>query len=101
MTTPAEYINANRRLCILKLLIEDGGHSNESVLEIGLNALGHHAGMDRDYVRARLRELDEYGAITLEYYQDKVMVAHITKRGVSAAQGRIKIDGVAAPALGD
>ena len=96
----ADHIAADRRLCILKLLVEDEGHSNESVLETGLIALGHRAGLDREYVRAQLRALEEFGAITVEFYRDRVMVAHITKRGVAAANGRVKIEGVAAPSMG-
>jgi hypothetical protein len=98
--SPADYVLANRRLCILKILADDGGHSNESVIETALLSLGHHAGTDRDAVRTWLRELETSGTITLEYYRDKVMVAHLTSRGLAASQGRIAIDGVAKPAIG-
>lgn len=96
----AESLKANRRLCILKLLIEDGGHSNESVLEMALRALGHHAGLDRAYVRELIRFLEEAGCLVIEFFKDKVMVVRITERGVSVARGSISCEGVAAPGMG-
>lgn len=97
----ADHLAANRRLCILKGLIDDEGHGNESVIELNLLALGHHAGMTREYVREQLRFLEKTGAIEVDYYRDRVMVAHITSRGVAIAEGRITVDGVARPALGE
>ncbi|MGZ8362471.1 MAG: VpaChn25_0724 family phage protein [Caulobacteraceae bacterium] len=96
-----ERIEANRRLAVLKLLIEDQGHANESVLETGLIALGHYAGIDRPAVRRFMDELEKAGCVTLEFFRDKVKVAHITARGVAVAEGRITVDGVARPALGE
>jgi len=96
----AENLKANRRLCILKLLIEDHGHSNESVLEMALRALGHHAGLDRSYVREQLRFLEDAGCIVVEFFKDKVMVVRITERGVAVARGSIGCEGIAAPGLG-
>jgi hypothetical protein len=101
MTAYAEALAANRRLCILKLLVEARGSSNESVLQLGLEQLGHRAGLDRPYVREQLRFLETAGCIRIEFFQDKVMVAYLTERGASVASGVIPCDGVAAPGFGD
>lgn len=96
----AERQAADRRLVILRLLVEDEGHANESVLEQGLIALGHRIGLDRAAVRKLCEDLERAGCVRLEYFRDRVMVAAITERGVAVSQGRIHVDGVAKPALG-
>lgn len=101
MTRYAEELAANRRLCILKLLEESRGQANESVLEMGLKLLGHHAGMTRDYVREQLRFLEKASLIRIEYFNDRVMVAHLLGRGADVASGAIDCDGVAQPGFGD
>jgi len=96
----ADELKANRRLCILRLLVEERGHSNESVLELALRSLGHHAGLDRAYVRDQLTFLETAGAITIKYFKDRLMVVQLTERGASAASGAITIDGIAEPGFG-
>lgn len=97
----AERLDADRRLAILQLLVQDEGHSNESVIEVGLLDLAHRRGVDRAYVRDQLRTLEKAGAIRLEFYRDTVMVAHLTERGVAIADGRVRVDGISKPALGE
>lgn len=97
----AELVAADRRLCILRLLLEDGGHGNESVLEKGLEALGHRSGLERSVVRGYLTHLETAGCVTIDYYRDKVMVASITARGVKVARGQVTVDGVAQPSPGE
>lgn len=96
----ADHLAANRRLCILQNLIEDGGHGSETVIEQFLLAQGHHAGLTRDYVRAQLKFLADIDALTIDYFRDRLMVAHVTERGVAIAQGRITVDGVETPPIG-
>jgi hypothetical protein len=96
----AEVLAADRRLAILRLLVEAGGESGESVLEKGLHMLGHRAGVDRDQVRRDLRDLADRDCLVTELFAEKVMVAKITRRGVSAAEGVIEIAGVAKPSMG-
>ncbi len=96
----ADHLKANRRLCILQNLIEDGGHGSETAIEQVLLASGHHAGLTRDYVREQLKYLAEIDAVSIDYFRDRLMVAHITERGVNIAQGRISVDGVEAPPVG-
>lgn len=95
-----DFLDADRRLCILRLLVEGEGHSNESVLESCLKMLGHYVGLDRAYVREQLRKLEQMGCVTIEYFRDTVMVAHITERGVAVVEGRSRVEGIARPAMG-
>lgn len=96
----ASILAADRRLAILRLLIEAGGSTGESVLEKALHMLGHRAGVDRDQVRKDLRELETRDCVQIELFQDKVMVPTITRRGVSVAEGIIVVEGIARPAMG-
>jgi hypothetical protein len=98
----AEHLAADRRLVILRLLVEAHGELGESSIEKGLLMYGHRAGVDRETVRADLVFLaePERGCLVTEIADGKVMIAAITKRGVACAEGRIYVEGVAAPALG-
>jgi hypothetical protein len=97
----ADHLAADRRRWILRILAEDGGHSSETTIESTLAALGHHAGLDREYVREQLRFLETADCITVELYRDKLMVASITARGVAVLEGRKTCDGIAARKLGE
>jgi hypothetical protein len=96
----AEHLAANRRLCILQNLIADQGHGSETAIEQTLRAQGHHASMSRDHVRELLKDLKALDAVTIDYFRDTLMVAHITERGVAVAEGRITVDGVEKPPIG-
>jgi hypothetical protein len=101
----AEHLAADRRLALLRLLVEANGEAGESALEKGLLMLGHRAGVDRDAVLADLAFLadDARGCVVLDQFggaKGVVTIAAITKRGVAVSEGRIVVAGVAAPALG-
>lgn len=98
--TYAEQLLADRRLCVLRLLLDQDGCANDRVLELGLLGLGHRANLDRAYVREIVRFLETADCVTVELFQDKVMVAHLTERGALVAQGRIRCEGVARPSFG-
>lgn len=95
-----DLVDADRRLVILDLLMQDGGHGNEKVLEKGLEMMGHRVGIDRSKVRAYLKELETAGCVTIDLFRDTIMVASITERGVKVAKGNITVDGVAQPTPG-
>lgn len=97
MMSIKEHVAANRRLTILKLLTEAAGTANDSVIQIGLEAAGHVAELDRAAVRQLVRELEERDCVTVRMFEDRVMVATITERGRLAAAGRTMIDGVQSP----
>lgn len=95
-----DLVDADRRLVILDLLLQDNGHGNERVLEAGLAQLGHRVGLDRASVRAHLKHLETTGCVTIDLFRDTIMVASITERGVKVAKGYITVDGVAQPTPG-
>lgn len=100
MSSYAEVLAADRRLVILRLLVEARGESGESALEKGLHMLGHRTGVTRDSLRADLRWLADCDLVVTEFYQGRVMIAKITRRGVACASGHIKVEGVAEPSIG-
>lgn len=97
----AELLAEDRRLAMLRLLVESDGSANESVLQSGLELLGHHAGLTREAVRKDLEFLNDRGLVRLEWFGDKVAVAHIKRRGVEVAEGRERVAGVKRPSIGE
>lgn len=95
-----EKVEADRRLIILRLLIENGGAGSESLLERGLLDLGERVNLHRAEVRRFIRELEDRACVVVDLFQDKLMVAQITKHGVAVAEGRVTVDGVAKPSMG-
>lgn len=98
MTEFEKQLQADRRLCILRLLAESGGRANDSVLRGGLEALGH-VKLSREKVRADLRFLIDTGCLRDEFFGD-VQVVDITKRGVEVAEGRVVVEGIKRPSIG-
>jgi hypothetical protein len=96
----ADFLAEDRRLAILRLLVEARGEAGESVLEKGLKGLGHRVGVDRDVVRADLRFLVAAECAVTTMFDDRIVVAQITKRGVACAEGNIAVAGVAEPSMG-
>ncbi len=99
--TFADELAANRRLAILRLLVEGGGRSNDSVLEMCLRRMGHHAGLTRAYVREQLRFLESADLVTIEMVEARIMVAKLSRRGGDVVTGAVSFEGVAAPNYGD
>ena len=90
-------ITADMRLAILRLLEQDTDYAhNEYVLQRALEQLGHSISADR--LRTELRWLEEQQLITID--GGSVCVAKLTSRGVDAALGRARIDGIARPRPG-
>ena len=98
--TFVEALKQDRRLAMLRLIGESGGAANESVLRQGLEMLGHTAGVTYQTVRDEMRFLEDAGCVKLEWFDDKVAVARITKRGIDAVAGQIEVKGVKRPSLG-
>lgn len=96
----AEELAADRRLVLLRLLVEASGSANESVLHTGLSLAGHRRGVTRDMVRDDMELLAKRGCAKTEWFNDEVLVATITPRGVDAAKGDIEIEGVKRPRIG-
>lgn len=101
MSDFAEALAEDRRLAELKLLIEAAGSANESVLETGLADLGHTTELTRENIRADLKYLEDRALVRLSYFNDRVCVAHITRRGVEVAEGRTTVKGIKRPSIGE
>jgi Fe2+ or Zn2+ uptake regulation protein len=95
-----EALAQDRRLATLKLINEAGGAANESVLRQGLEMLGYMAGMTYQTVRDDLRFLEEAGCVKVDWFDDRVAIAKITRRGVDCAAGQIRVEGVKRPSIG-
>mgnify|MGYP001080870672 CR=1 FL=1 len=91
------HIEADRRLVILRLLVENRGEAGESAIQAGLSMWGHRTNVTRDVVRGDLKALKALDCVELEYVGDRFMVAQITERGRDAARGAITVAGVAEP----
>lgn len=90
----ADLIASDIRLVILRELADSQDYRcNESVLQSVLDKYGHSC--SRDQVKVELRWLESVGAVTIQ--DVGVLVATATQRGVDAAQGRARIDGVKRP----
>lgn len=100
-TSFAEALAEDRRCAILRLLVEAEGEANESVLRTGLSMLGHGRELTKENVRSDLNFLSERGLVTLQWFDDKVCVARISRRGVECAEGKVRVEGVKKPSLGD
>jgi hypothetical protein len=102
MSSLREIAAVHRRIGILRILASPdvAGSANESVLKDALEDLGLEAGLTREAVREDLRFLEKCGAVRLEWFDDKLMKAHITERGVDIAKGRVIVEGIKRPSLG-
>lgn len=96
----ALWIKHDRRLALLRYLVEANGKSSARALEWAMKAGGDTTGMNSLVVQAELKFLETKFLVELEYPREDVMIAAITKRGVACAEGSLKIEGVAQPDLG-
>lgn len=97
MTKYADFLSADRRLVILRILNEMPTYrANSSVLHSVLNQWGHDP--SRDQVKTELRWLQEQGLVTVEDIGDgAVLLANLTERGMDVQAGRARVDGVKRP----
>lgn len=94
----AQHVAFNQRLLILQMLEQDAGYShNETVLQMGLEAMGHSVSLDK--VRANMDWLADVSLVTVA---DSAIgkVAKITARGLDVAKGRVVVTGVSRPLPG-
>jgi Fe2+ or Zn2+ uptake regulation protein len=93
-----ERVAENQRLLILQMLEQDAGYShNETVLQMGLEAMGHSVSLDK--VRANMDWLADVSLVTVS--ESAIgKVAKITARGLDVAKGRAVVTGVSRPLPG-
>ena len=94
MNNFSELLDSDRRLALLKSLMDGDGSLNESILQTVLDMLGH--AVSRDKIRTDLAWLKEQGLVTLETIVN-VQVAHLTDRGCDVAEGRAGVPGIKRP----
>lgn len=97
MNSYAETVDADRRMKILKLMVEEGGQSNDGSLVTALRMIGDRKYLDQEAVRRLMRDLAERDCITIDMVRDTVMVGRITERGRMAVAGDVSIGGIAPP----
>ncbi|HAE45842.1 MAG: hypothetical protein CMO30_24635 [Tistrella sp.] len=94
---------AGRRLSILRILVEQEGAANESVIGANLWALKYR-GMSSapDTVREDIEHLREAGLVKTDWYRGMVLGAEITPRGRLYLRRQVPaVPGVAYPLIGD
>lgn len=94
----ANHLTEDRRLVILRVLLESAGYTaNEYLLHSMAERLGHVVSADR--IQTDLAWLKEQSLIAV----DEVAGVHIAKllaRGEDVARGRIEVPGVKRPRAG-
>lgn len=91
----------SRRLATLRVLHENEGSANESVLRVALHQLGFRGRLATDAaLRSDAEALETAGLVTIEYYLGKVMTLVLAKRGLSYLERRVDpIPGVEYPGI--
>ncbi len=96
MTSLADAIAEDRRLIMLRALLEANGMKlNETILKMAVNRFGATSG--RDTVRAEMAWLQDQGLVRVEWLptaDGDFWVAHLTIGGIEVAEGRT-VPGVA------
>lgn len=93
---------ASRRLALLRLLREAEGSCNESVLRTGLGQLGFRGRLaTEEAVREDLVLLKDAGLVTHDWYEGRVLVVHMTRRGDAYLRREAEpVPGVDYPGIG-
>ncbi|ELO0986300.1 ArsR family transcriptional regulator [Citrobacter freundii] len=89
-----DILTEDRRLVILRSLMDCNNEANESILNDCLDAYGHN--VSRDVVRTQINWLQEQGLVTVEDLHGFYIVT-ITGRGQDVAEGRTRVPGVKKP----
>lgn len=91
----ATHLAEDRRLVILRVLLESAGFtSNEYMLHSMVERLGHVVSSDR--IRTDVAWLQEQGLVSVDTVAD-VRIAKLLARGEDVATGRSEVPGVKRP----
>lgn len=96
----AKQIASDRRLSILRMLAEHGPELGESTIEKGLRMWGFRTKLTREVVQADLLHLAKIHCVQNDIQSGGYIIATVTRIGVQAAQGAIKVEGVSSPQIG-
>ena len=98
MSDFATHLTEDRRLVILRVLLESAGYTaNEYLLQSMVERLGHVVSADR--VRTDLDWLKEQGLIAVDDVAG-VLIARLLERGQDVALGRVVVRGIKRPRAG-
>ncbi|OSK94373.1 VpaChn25_0724 family phage protein [Escherichia coli] len=89
-----DILTQDRRLVILRSLMDCNNEANESILQDCLDAYGHN--VSRDVVRGQIDWLAEQQLVTVENLRGFYVVT-LTSRGQDVAEGRARVAGVKRP----
>ncbi|MBC6571545.1 ArsR family transcriptional regulator [Escherichia coli] len=89
-----DILTEDRRLVILRSLMDCNNEANESILQDCLDAYGHN--VSRDVVRGQIDWLAEQQLVTVENLRGFYVVT-LTSRGQDVAEGRARVSGVKRP----
>ncbi|EBD5930071.1 ArsR family transcriptional regulator [Salmonella enterica] len=89
-----DILTEDRRLVILRSLMDCNNEANESILQDCLDAYGHN--VSRDVVRGQIDWLAEQQLVTVENLRGFYVVT-LTSRGQDVAEGRARVAGVKRP----
>ncbi|PFF95380.1 VpaChn25_0724 family phage protein [Escherichia albertii] len=89
-----DILTQDRRLVILRSLLDCNNEANESILQDCLDAYGHN--VSRDVVRGQIDWLAEQQLVTVENLRGFYVVT-LTSRGQDVAEGRARVSGVKRP----
>ncbi|BAG78117.1 TPA: ArsR family transcriptional regulator [Escherichia coli] len=89
-----DILTQDRRLVILRSLMDCNNEANESILQDCLDAYGHN--VSRDVVRGQIDWLAEQQLVTVENLRGFYVVT-LTSRGQDVAEGRARVSGVKRP----
>ncbi|EPD41328.1 ArsR family transcriptional regulator [Delftia tsuruhatensis] len=94
----ATHLAEDRRLVILRVLLESAGYTaNEYLLHSMVERLGHVVSADR--IQTDLAWLKEQGLIAVDEVAG-VRIAKLMGRGEDTARGRVEVPGVKRPRAG-
>ncbi|EEA5726621.1 ArsR family transcriptional regulator, partial [Salmonella enterica subsp. enterica serovar Montevideo] len=82
-----DILTEDRRLVILRSLMDCNNEANESILQDCLDAYGHN--VSRDVVRGQIDWLAEQQLVTVENLRGFYVVT-LTSRGQDVAEGRAR-----------
>lgn len=93
------HVQEDRRLVILRLLVEAHGFSvNSSILQSAMREFAHN--VSRDLLHTELHWLAEQGLLKVEPRMS-VLIATLTARGADVAKGTAVVPGVKRPGPGE
>lgn len=100
MSRLGDGILDERRLDLLRLIVESGGQANDRTLTTAMRAIGHTQMLDQAHVRTLLGDLAARSCVSTEMVNDTILVAAVTERGRMAVAGHVSIGGIASPNMG-